>query len=175
MSAERDRRVAVIGVGNLARSDDGLGICAIQRLRERNRYPPEVALIDGGIAGLLLLPHIATAARVIVIDAVNTGAAAGTLVRLVDPKGAFATGLTPHDVGLADLLDAARLTDAWPETLVLHGAQPASTAIDVELTRPVATALGALVDAVEAELSAWGYPAGVAGARSAAPDRDPFG
>jgi hypothetical protein len=62
------------------------------------------------------------------------------------------TGMTPHDVGLADLLDAARLTDAWREELVLHGAQPGSVAIGAELTPPVAAGLDSIVDAIEAEL-----------------------
>ena len=69
----------------------------------------------------------------------------------------FAKGLTPHDVGLADLLDAARLADVWPQTLILHGAQPASIPIGTELTPPLAAALEPLADAVEADLSAWGH------------------
>jgi Ni,Fe-hydrogenase maturation factor len=65
-------------------------------------------------------------------------------------------------VGLSDLLDAARLTDAWPETLILHGAQPASVAIGTDLTPPMSAALDPLADAVNAELSAVGYAPGSA-------------
>jgi hydrogenase maturation protease len=148
----------VIGIGNIVRSDDGLGVRALQRLRESHRYPPGVELIDGGTIGLLLLPHLAGARLAIIIDAINTGVSAGDLIRLVDPIGPFATGLTPHDVGLADLLDAARMTDAWPQTLILHGVQPSSTAIGTELTPPVMGALDRLAGAINADLSAWGYP-----------------
>ena len=114
-------------------------------------------MIEGGTAGLLLLPHLADARRVIIVDAIDTGAPAGTLVRLQgeDWARAFAIKITPHDVGLRDLLGAAKLSGAWPRELVLHGAQPASTAIGTELSAPVAAALDPLVSAILAELAAW--------------------
>jgi hydrogenase maturation protease len=146
------RGIVVIGIGNIIRSDDGLGVHAVQRLRERLALAEGVELIEGGTAGLLLLPDLAGASRAIIIDAIDTGAAPGTLTRLPNGEGAFAGGMTPHDVGLADLLTAARLSDAWPDVLVLHGAQPGSTAMGTELTPPVAAALDGLVAAVEAEL-----------------------
>jgi hydrogenase maturation protease len=153
----RSRRsgVVVIGIGNIIRSDDGFGVHAVRCLRQRKPEPAGVELIEGGTAGLLLLPHLASARRAIIIDAINSGAPAGTLVRLPHGEGAFATGITPHDVGLADLLDAARLSDAWPDELVLHGVQPGSTELGTELTPPVVAALEPLVDTVAAELAAW--------------------
>lgn len=144
----------VIGIGNVIRSDDGLGVHAVRMLRERGR-DEQVELIEGGTAGLMLLPHIAEASRVLLVDAIAFGAEPGALTRLEDGRGAFAAGMTPHDVGLADLLTAARLSDAWPDELVLHGVQPGSTALGTELTTPVAAALEPLVDAVEVELAAW--------------------
>lgn len=148
----------VIGLGNVVLSDDGLGVHAVRRLLEHHAFEHGVELIEGGTAGLLLLPHLADARQAIVIDAIDTGAPAGTLTRLegADWARAFALRMTPHDVGLADLLGAAQLTGAWPERLVLHGAQPASTAIGTELTAPVAAALDPLVDAIVAELVSWG-------------------
>jgi hydrogenase maturation protease len=74
-----------------------------------------------------LLPHLAGARRVIIIDAINTGAYPGTLIRLPDADGALTTGTMSHELGLADLLAAARLSGAWPDELVLHGVQPGST------------------------------------------------
>jgi hydrogenase maturation protease len=150
--------VTVIGVGNVVLSDDGLGVHAVRRLAERQDLDAGVELVEGGTAGLLLLPHLADARRAVVIDAIDVGAAPGTLVRLQgeDWGRAFAARVTPHDVGLADLLGAAELTGAWPEALVLHGAQPGSTAIGTELSAVLAGALDALVERVVGELAAWG-------------------
>jgi hydrogenase maturation protease len=151
---------AVIGLGNVVMSDDGLGVHAVRRLRERFQVTDEVELVEGGTAGLLLLPHLADARQVVIVDAIDAGVAAGTLVRLEGEEWsrAFAVRMTPHDVGLADLLGAARLSGMWPERLTLHGAQPHSTALGTELSAPVAAAIDALVDQVAAELERWGVP-----------------
>lgn len=149
---------AVIGLGNVVLSDDGLGVQAVRRMQHRYQLQDGVELVEGGTAGLLLLPLLADARQVIIVDAIDTGAPAGTLVRLDgdDWASAFELRMTPHDVGLVDLLGAAQLSGAWPEQLVLHGVQPASTAIGTELSAPVAAALEPLVDAIAAELTLWG-------------------
>lgn len=148
----------VIGLGNVVLSDDGLGVHAVRRLRERQAVGDNVKLIEGGTAGLLLLPHLADARRAIVVDAIDAGAAPGTLTRLdgEDWMSAFSIRMTPHEVALEDLLGAAQLSGAWPEELVLLGAQPASIAIGTEPSPPVAAVIDSLVDAIVAELEAWG-------------------
>ena len=158
--------VVVIGLGNVVRSDDGVGVQAVARLRERLGSQPDVSLVEGGTAGLLLLPHLADAERAIIIDAIDVGAWPGTLVRLGgdDFACAFSAGSTVHDVALRDLLGAARLSGAWPEQLVLHGVQPGSTALGTELTPAVAAALDLLVDSIARELAAWRTPLLKAGA-----------
>ena len=148
----------VIGIGNVVRRDDGLGVHALRRLHASGAVDGRaVELVEGATAGLSLLPYLAAARRAILIDAIDTGAAAGTLVRLPgdDLPGGLGGGRTAHGVGLADLLGAARLTAAWPHELVVHGAQPQSTEIGTELTPPVAACLDALVARVAAELRAW--------------------
>jgi hydrogenase maturation protease len=105
------RWTVVIGVGNVVMSDDGLGVHALRRLRSRYRLGDDVELIEGGTAGLLLLPHLADAPQVIIIDAIDTGSTAGALVRLDGKRWASAchAWMTPREVGVADLLGAALL------------------------------------------------------------------
>jgi len=153
----RGRDAVVIGLGNVVLSDDGLGVHVVRTLRERYRLEDRVELVEGGTAGLLLLPHIADARQVIIVDAIDTGAPAGRLVRLAGEEWwrAFELHLSPHDVGLRDLLGAAQLCGAWPSQLVLHGAQPACTSIGTELSEPLAAVLDPLVSAVVVDLVAW--------------------
>lgn len=150
----------VIGLGNIVLSDDGLGVHVVRRLRDRYRREDGVELTEGGTAGLLLLPHLAEARRAIIVDAIDIGAPAGTLVRLEgeDCASVFASCISPHDIGLKDLLGAAWISGAWPQQLVIHGAQPASTRIGVTLTRSVAAAVDLLLGAITAQLKAWGVP-----------------
>ena len=92
--------VVVIGIGNVVCSDDGLGVHAVRRLREPRRHTDHVELVEGGTAGLLLLPHVADARRAIIVDAIDTGAAPGTLIRLdaLDWAEAFAGGPSPDRI-----------------------------------------------------------------------------
>ncbi len=148
----------VIGLGNVVLSDDGVGVHAARRLVTFGIASRAVDVVEGGTAGLLLLPALVDARRAIVIDAIDLGAAPGTLFRLRGEAwgDVFNAVMSPHDVGLRDLLGALALSGAWPERLVLHGVQPRSTAIGTELSAPVAAALDPLVDAVVAELRRWG-------------------
>lgn len=147
----------VLGLGNVVRSDDGVGVHVVRRLRDSGLREGDVDLIEGGTAGLLLLPHLADTRRAIIVDAIDCGAPAGTLVRFAGDSWAtaFANNLTPHDVGVRELLGAARLAGEWPEELVLHGVQPESVAIGTELTAPVAGAIDALIEAIVSDLCRW--------------------
>jgi hydrogenase maturation protease len=157
MSSHRAASV-VIGLGNVALTDDGIGMHTVDRLCTRYELPGAVEAVKGGTAGLLLLPLIADANRVIIVDAIDTGAPPGTILRLEGETvgSAFARALTPHDVGLTDLLAAARLTGYWPGRLVIMGVQPACVDVGTELSPPVGAVLDALVADITAELEGWG-------------------
>jgi amino acid transporter len=82
---------------------------------------------------------------------------AGNAAIAVAFVGYAGAGTTAHEVGLRDLLGAARLTGGSPEALVLHGAQPAVTAPGAEITPALRAALDPLVDRIIAELALWGH------------------
>ncbi len=70
------------------------------------------------------------------VDAIEADAPAGTLVRLDgdDVGPAVATRLSPHQVGVADLLEGARWHERQPPRLVLLGIVPG---VDRARRRPV--------------------------------------
>jgi hydrogenase maturation protease len=76
--------LAVIGCGNLLRADDGAGPILVRMLWEAG-VPPGVRLVDGGTAGMDVAFQMRGAARVIIVDAGSTGAAAGTVFRIPGP------------------------------------------------------------------------------------------
>ena len=81
--------------------------------------------------------------RVILVDAVRTDSPPGTLVRIdgEDVMDAVRDRLSPHQVGVADLLDAARLIDCYPSAVTLLGLVP--EAIDLSVVRSSAVDSGA--------------------------------
>ena len=169
----------VLGLGNPLCGDDGAGVAAVARLRERYEPPPGVLVLDGGTLGLSLLPHLRRARAVILVDAIAANEPPGTLVRLTgdDVGRAAAHRLSVHQVGVADLLDGARLLGGYPEALVLVGVVPAHTELSIERSPAVQARIDDLVQAVVDEAGRMGHTLERRGAddeallRSAAHDR----
>ena len=153
--------VLVLGIGNLVMGDDGVGVRVVHNLAERYTFPNEVTVLDGGTLGLDLLPHIERCQRLVMIDAVETGGTPGTLVRLTGAElsPALETKLSPHQMGLKDLLTVASLLGHLPEEMVLWGVQPENIDMTLELSPPVREQVGPLVEKVLEELAAWGIAA----------------
>ncbi len=115
-------------------------------------------MIDGGTLGLDLLAYVENAQRLVVVDALELRAEPGTVTRLEGEQvpAFFAHKVSVHQMGLVDLLGAAKLTGHTPEELVLWGVQPATLAPGLELSPLVQAQVDALVENVLAELARWG-------------------
>jgi hydrogenase maturation protease len=148
----------VLGIGNLIMSDDGVGVQVVQRLEAEYTFPPGVAVLDGGTLGLDLLPHLEGVQRLLIIDAMETGGPPGTIARLSGDEIpiAFETRLSPHQMGLKDLLAVSLLQGVKPPEMVLLGIQPANIELGMELSPPVAEQLETLVEMTLEELAHWG-------------------
>lgn len=152
--------VLILGLGNVLLGDDGLGAAALARLERDWRASPGVHLADGGTLGLTLLDLVSEARHVILVDAVRTDDPPGTLVRLAgdDVVEAVRERLSPHQVGVADLLAATRLIDRYPATVTLIGLVPATLDLAVNRSSAVDAELDRLVEAVVHEVAGLGYP-----------------
>lgn len=150
--------VLVLGIGNLVMSDDGVGVLVAQRLQQEYRFPDNVEIVDGGTLGLDLLPKLENISNLIMIDAVETGQQAGTCVRLCGRELPIAleTKLSPHQMGLKDLLAVSELMGHLPKEMVLIGVQPGSIEMEIGLTVEVEAQLDTLISNVLTELANWG-------------------
>lgn len=148
----------MLGLGNILLRDEGVGVHAVRRLLAEYSIPAEVEVVDGGTLGLDLLPYLESAERLLVLDAVRAGRPPGTLIRLEGDEipGALGAKISPHQMGLVDLLAAGRLTDCLPERVVLWGMQPGVLEPGLELTPAVASRLSELVELSIVELQSWG-------------------
>jgi hydrogenase maturation protease len=152
--------ILVLGIGNLIMSDDGIGVRVVQLLAERYRFPAGVTVLDGGTLGLDLLPRLEGVERLLVVDAVDTGRTAGTMVRMAGEEVpvVLETKVSPHQTGLTDLLAVAMLQGFAPREMVLWGVQPALIDLGTELSEAVAARLEPLAGKVLAELTRWEVP-----------------
>ena len=150
--------ILVLGIGNVLLTDEGVGVRALNELERRYTFPENVELLDGGTAGIELLRHIRNRDYLIIIDAMKFDQEPGTVSRVEgqDVPAAFRTRISPHQLGLSDLLAAAMLTDELPKNLVLFGVEPESLDIGLDLTDTVEASLEKLTGAILEELRSIG-------------------
>ncbi|MHB8780299.1 MAG: hydrogenase maturation protease [Candidatus Geothermincolia bacterium] len=144
--------VAVVGIGNLLCSDDGLGVHFIRRFLKS--APDDAEVIDGGTSSVDLLPHLAGRKKVIFIDAIDVGDRPGAVFR-IEPEqlASHATAeLSVHDADLATLLRMAELTGDMPEQVVIFAVQVKSLELGMELSHEVAMTLDRLEYMVRSEI-----------------------
>jgi hydrogenase maturation protease len=102
------RRTLILGLGNPVVSDDGVGVHVVERLRA-GTLPPGVELEEAGASGLAILDLVVGYDRLVVVDAIDVGRPAGTVLELdaADLERLSARHMvSPHD---ADLLTTLRL------------------------------------------------------------------
>lgn len=165
MSERRDGRRTqvpiVVGVGNVLLGDEGVGVRAAAMVRPR--APAGVRVLEPGALGLELLGDVEDASHVLVLDCIDAGLSAGAVLRLdgaeLPPRPA--PELSPHELGLRDLLALAALHGRSPREVVVMGIQPARIGPGLELSPEVATSLPHLVDEALAVLERWATEAPV--------------
>jgi len=153
--------ILILGAGNLLLSDDGAGVHIIRRLLETVDLPERVQVLDGGTLGLDLLHYLEGISYLLIVDAMQTGQPPGALRRLAgDEVPAYLSiKMSPHQIGLPDMLFAAKLRNLYPREVVVWGIQPDSTEVGLELTPAVAAQVELLVDKILEELARWGVEA----------------
>lgn len=149
----------VLGLGNPIMGDDGLGLAALERLRQEWQVPPDVRPVDGGTWGMRLLPLIEQADAVLFLDAIDGGRGPGQLIHLgreALPRG-LGHKLSSHQVDLREVLAVLALRERMPRLIAAIGLQPARIELSTSLSAEVAGGLGTMVGAALAQLTAWGY------------------
>ncbi|MGA7827432.1 MAG: HyaD/HybD family hydrogenase maturation endopeptidase [Geobacteraceae bacterium] len=148
----------MLGIGNLVMTDDGVGVRVVQYLASNYVFPEGVTVLDGGTLGLDLLPFLEGLEHLLIIDAMATGGPPGTISRLTgdDIPAAFETKLSPHQMGLKDLLAVSILQGHVTPDTVLLGVQPEVIELGVDLTPAVEAQLQTLVEMSLQELESWG-------------------
>lgn len=149
----------IVGLGNELRGDDGAGLLAARRLRERlpaSRRPCEVHEHTGEGDGLLELWQGAGAT--LVLDAARTGAPPGTVLRFDAASGPLAGGArgagTGHAIALAAAIELARVLALLPPRTIVLAIEGERFALGDALSPAVAGGLDRFVDAAERELAA---------------------
>jgi hydrogenase maturation protease len=155
---QSEKKILVIGMGNVLMQDEGVGVRAVEELENRYIIPSNVNVVDGGTTGMELFEPIRNCDQLLVADAINTGDAYGTLVRIANEQipAFFQTKLSNHQLGLSDLLGLLTLKGEVPEHVVIIGMVPHSLENKLGLTAEAKAGLDAMVAMLVAELAEMG-------------------
>lgn len=142
----------VLGIGNVLMGDEGVGVHAIGVL-QREAWPADVQLVDGGTGGFHLLDYLSAREPLVMIDATFDGHPVGTVSTLRPRYAAdFPRSLSAHDIGLRDLVAAAQLTGTLPDIHLITVSIAEIRPMDLTLSPPVAAAMARVSAAVRAAL-----------------------
>ena len=154
----KERRITVLGVGNILFADEGVGVRVVERLQERYEFPDNVLILDGGVLGLGLLGFMVDSDDLVVVDTVKYGNPPGTLYRLEGdevPKR-FLDKTSIHEVDFLEALTACEALDKVPKTVII-GVEPQDIeSLSIELTPTIAKQVDPIIAMVLKELSRLG-------------------
>jgi hydrogenase maturation protease len=114
------RGVLVVGIGNPDRGDDGAGCLVARRIAKAGAAGVEV--IEHRAEASMLLPRLARAKRVFLVDASVSGASPGTILRFdigSGPLPASARRPSGHGLDLAEAIELARSLGQLPPECVV--------------------------------------------------------
>lgn len=148
-------KAVVLGVGNVILADEGVGVRVVEALERDYIMPPGVTVIDAGTSGMEMLEDMSDLDFLLVVDAISAGKAPGELVQLRGDEVPvfFRRNLSPHGIGLSDVLASLEFLGAEPKETVILGVQPTSLDLSTELTPTIAARVPELVAQVVDELT----------------------
>ncbi len=146
--------ILIMGIGNILLWDEGVGVRVVEAMQNLD-LPEHVELVDAGTAGADLVDIMTGRRKVIVVDAIESQAAPGTIFRLSGEELLPEPGasISLHQLGLVESLFMAEQLGCAPGEVVVFGIQPAEIRAGLELSPDVANAIPKVIDAVLAEIA----------------------
>jgi hydrogenase maturation protease len=142
----------VLGIGSPA-GDDRAGWCVVDALHARLGARADIALDKLDRPGAGLLAHLEGAAHVVLIDAMRSGAAPGTIRRVDRADWRNQGGPSSHGFGVFDALALAEALGSLPPALVVYGVEIGAAEPGEALTPAVRAAVDELAARIADELA----------------------
>lgn len=143
----------IIGIGNVYRSDDAIGISIARRLNQIS--DKTFSVIEQSGEGTALMDSWREYETVFVIDAVCSGSQAGTIFRIDAtnqsvPKRFF--NYSTHAFSLAEAVELARVLQQLPHRLTIYGIEGKNFSAGTEISPEIKTASDELIQKLISEI-----------------------
>lgn len=161
-------RFTVLAVGNPIMGDDGIGLQILAGLQQLLPTRPawqaaqkagELALLEGGTGGMELVPVVQESEQLLILDSVapGNGRTPGQALHLSGdhvPR-LLSMKMSPHQVGLLDILTSARLTGKEPRVLEVVGVVSENVDLRLGLTESARGSIPSAVGLAAEVLDSW--------------------
>lgn len=137
MTKQTTKKIGILGVGNLLIGDEGFGVHTVKYLEDNYIFPENVVIVDAGTAGIYMSPFLEECDPVFVIDVVDIDAEPGSMhtFNLEDVRaGKISTRMSPHQLGLLEVIEICKLRDAAPSQVEFYCVVPADLEQDLVLS-----------------------------------------
>ena len=159
------KKAGILGIGNLLLSDESFGVHVVEFLEEHYSFPDSVTVLDGGTAGIYMAPFLEEHDPVFVVDVVNLdNAKPGSLYTFTADdarNGSMQTRMSPHQLGILEILDICKLRGIQPETVEFFCVVPESLATGLEMTDVVSSQVEKISKLLVERLQGMGYDIGL--------------
>ena len=152
-------KIAIMGFGNPVRSDDGIGMYVIEKLKEIIGENDTINIFDMGTAAFEILFGLKGHQKIILVDAVvNSNEPVGTLFKVPASEVLAAPEDNPlvflHSMKWNQALSYAKkiLQDEYPEDIQVYLIAVENTKLEVDLSKEVQDAGDKVVKLILEEL-----------------------
>lgn len=155
------KKAGILGIGNLLLSDESFGVHVIAYLEKHYNFPETITLMDGGTAGIFMAPFLEEHDPIFVVDVVNLkDAEPGKMFTFTaeDTKdGSLTTRMSPHQLGILEMLDICKFRGVEPEVVEFFCVIPKSMETGLELSDVVAPKVAEISQKLVERLLELGY------------------
>ncbi|PHR27880.1 MAG: hydrogenase maturation endopeptidase [Desulfotalea sp.] len=133
----KQKKIGIAGVGNYILADEGFGVHVVHYLEKHYDFPENVDLQDVGTAGIYMAPFLEECDLVFIVDVVDMEGEPGSFhyFGLDDVKaGNFQLRMSPHQLGLLEILEVSKLRGAMPGEIEFYTVIPKVLEEGIELS-----------------------------------------
>lgn len=145
----KSNKIGVLGIGNLLMHDDGFGVQCVEQLIIKYILPENLNVLDGGTAGIMLAPFIEETNILYILDSVDLQDKPGTIHRFTDhdvKSGDIQTRMSPHQVGLLEILELSKLRGKAPERVEMLTIVPEDLSLGIGLSPRIESKVDEVLD-----------------------------
>ncbi len=159
--AQKTKKAGILGIGNLLLSDESFGIHVIEYLESHFSFPDSVTLMDGGTAGIYMAPFLEDHDPIFIVDVVNLNDAPPGGIYTFSAEdvknGNIQTRMSPHQLGILEILDICKLRGVVPETVEFFCVIPKTIDMGLEMSEEVSAQVEKISEKLVERLHEMGY------------------